>query len=116
MKNADKAYPYFDLEIGGETVGIICDWKTIYNYEKLSGRGFTSLLEGTSFSVCVDFLHAAIGHKKKEYTKEWILKHFNKDLWMKIGAEVIPHCLKAAMVDSETEESEKNVEGETTPK
>lgn len=110
MKRGDKAFPAHDVEIGGVTVKVTCDWKTIYNFEKAAGRSITSLnqTDFQSVSTAVDFLFAAIGHQDRKYTKEWICENMSKGLWLKLGGEIIPSAIHAALMDFEQVEEAKN--------
>ena len=111
MQRGNKAFPSYEIEIGGDKIKITCDWKTIYNFEKSNGRSVTALVKSDfqSISTAVDFLFAAIAHQDaRKYTKEWICENMSKGLWLHLGGEVIPSAIHAAMLDFEQVEEAKN--------
>lgn len=116
MKHADKVQPEFELEIGGVTVPVSCTYRTIFNYEKATGKPLASLftngLEIVSVAVIVEFLHAAIKHLDSKYTKDWILDNLTPSIIRAFGNEIFPHLIKRSYLGEEEGEEEKKGETE----
>lgn len=111
MEKLEKAYPEHELLIGGEVVKVVCDYQTIFNYEKSNGRPLASLFSDPNsiMSVvnAVEFLHAAIKHQNKKFTKEWILANFEPRIMKQMSGEIFPAAVNAAFVEEQEAEQEK---------
>jgi|688.fasta_scaffold206005_2 hypothetical protein len=116
MKHAEKAHPHIDLEIGGDTVPVVCNYRTIFNYEKSTGKPLASIFanqwEIASAVTIVELLHAAIKHIDKKYTKEWILDNLEQKVFQKFTNEIMPKLIQACYVAESDAEQEKK--GEAT--
>lgn len=120
MKNAEKAHPEIDLEIGGDTVPVVCNYRTIFNYEKATGKPlasiFTNQWEIASAVTIVELLHAAIKHIDKKYTKDWILDNLEQKIFQKFTNEIMPKLIQSCYVAEEEANQEKKDETPEEPK
>lgn len=116
MKDAEKVSPEFELQIGGVSVPVACTYRTIFEYEKSTGKPLASLftngLEIVSVAVIVEFLHAAIKHLDKKYSKDWILDNLTPSIIKAFGNEIFPNLIKRSYLGEEEGEEEKNDEVE----
>lgn len=114
MEKIEKAHPEFEVEIGGEKLTVVCNYRTIYNYELAHGKPISSLLfdptKVASVTVAVDFLTAAFKGKGKKYTREWILDNLEPSILTKVLNEVMPAAINAAFVTPEEVKQEKKDE------
>ena len=117
MKHAEKVKPESEIEIGGVTLPISCSYRTIFNYEKATGKPLASLftngLEIVSVAVIVEFIHAAVKHLDSKYTKDWILDNLTPKIVKKFGNEIFPKVIQDSYVGEDEAEEEKNDEHPT---
>lgn len=110
MKDAEKVIPEFELEIGGEKLEVKASYRTIFAYEKNTGKTFASLFlsnrqEFASIEVITEFLFAAVGHiDKKRYTREWILDNLTAEIVKTFTNEIFPQVINAAFTGKQEEE------------
>lgn len=118
MKEANKADPRIELEIGGEAVEVVCNYRTIFNYEKSTGKPLASVFQNqweiASTVTLVEFLHAAIKHQNKKFTKEWILDNIDPVLFRKFTNEVMPKIIANCYLAEEEASEEKKEEAPPT--
>lgn len=112
MKNADKLIPEFEIEIGGEKVKIVANYRTIYNFEEVSGKPLISILEdpktisGIKFNA--DLIYSAIRHLGRKYTLDWVLENINVEIISHMVQNVTMKLINATYVSkAEAEEAKK---------
>jgi len=120
MKNVNKAAPHYDIEIGGETVRVVCDYRTIFNFEEETGKVISSFFsqpkEISSIYNIIEFIYASIKHLDKKYTKDWVKDNLTPKLVQLFTKEVWAVTLKAAWVEPEDSEKEKKDDSQTEKK
>lgn len=114
MKDVEKVIPSFEIELGGDTVEINASYRTIFTYEKTTGKAlarvFAQGIEIFSIELIIEYIHACIRHKNKKYTKDFIADNLDSDLVRRFGNEIFPAIIKYAFVNTKEEETE----GETS--
>lgn len=113
MKNADKVIPEFDLEIGGKKFKIAANYRTIYNFEEVSGKPLISFMDDlkniTSVKFNADLIYSAIKHLSREYTLEWVLDNINVEVISHMVQNVTMKLISATYVTkSEADEAKKS--------
>lgn len=107
----NKAYPKFVIDIGGDTVTIVCNYRTIFNYEMVSGSPFYELVrdrkKSTAISALANFLYASIKDQNPKYTLDWVLDNFSTELIIKLTSEVLPKAIESAFIGKKEIEQEK---------
>lgn len=122
MKNTEQTHPEVELEIGGEVVSVVANYRTIFNFEKATGKPFATILNDKyamfSVEVTAEFIHAAIKNQNKKFTKDWILDNLNPEIMKKLGNDVYPRVVRACFLGEDEAEQEKKDEKteEATPK
>jgi len=114
MKHAAKIDPKVEFSIGGETVEIVCNYRTIFAYEKATGKPLASVFQNqweiASTVTIVEFLHAAISKQDKKYTKDWILDNLDQKVFHQFTNVVMPKIIANCYVAEEEVDSEKKDE------
>lgn len=112
--SANKAFPSISIELGGEPVELICNYRTIFNYEKIKGEPLSSVLSNPanlgSINTIATFIYSCIQGKQKHYTLDWVLENLTPSLIHKMIREHLPACLNAAFLEDEEVEQEKKDE------
>lgn len=117
MKHSEKVKPEIEIEIGGVTLPIACTYRTIFNYEKATGKPLASLftngLEAVSVAVIVEFIFAAVKHIDPKYSRDWIIDNLTPKIVKRFGSEIFPTLIKNSYVGEDEAEEEKNEEHPT---
>jgi hypothetical protein len=102
----------FQLNIGGKTFDITCNYRTIYNYEQLSGTSLYALATDkqklVSITTVANFIYAAT--KEKGVSLDWVLENLTRELILQVANEIIPKVFQTAYVGSKdlTEQEKKS--------
>jgi len=117
--SANKAFPSIEIELGGESLELVCNYRTIFNYEKIKGEPLSSVLSNPanlgSINTIATFIYSCIQGKKKHYSLDWVLENLNPNLIQKMIREHLPACINAAFLDDEEVEQEKKDEKTENP-
>lgn len=113
MKDVEKVIPEFEIRIGGETLTVKASYRTIFQFEKNTGRPLASLFHSekmhfASIEVICEFIFAAIAHlDRRKFTRDWILENLEPNIIKSFTNDIFPAVINAAFVGkSESDESE----------
>lgn len=102
MEGKNNVDPRIVVKIGGQEIAIECNYRTIYDFEKLSGKSIFDLAsrKSLSFGILAEFLTAAIAAKNpKVYSVNWVLDNMTPKLFAQLRDEIIPQSITYAFID-----------------